>query len=57
MDLDFTDEQHMLREMIRGVCGAYAPLDTVRAMEDDPIGFPPELWKPMAVVAVLCQRG
>src|SRR5437588_8391682 len=38
----------MLREMIRGVCGAYAPLDTVRAMEDDPIGYPPELWKQMA---------
>src|SRR5947209_1200158 len=38
----------MLREMIRGVCGAYSPLDTVRAMEDDPIGFPPELWKQMA---------
>jgi alkylation response protein AidB-like acyl-CoA dehydrogenase len=48
VDLDFTDEQHMLREMIRGVCGAYAPLDTVRAMEDDPIGYPPELWKQMA---------
>jgi len=48
VDLDFTDEQQMLREMIRGVCGAYAPLDTVRAMEDDPIGFPPELWKQMA---------
>jgi alkylation response protein AidB-like acyl-CoA dehydrogenase len=48
VDLDFTDEQNMLREMIRGVCGAYAPLDTVRAMEDDPIGYPPELWKQMA---------
>jgi alkylation response protein AidB-like acyl-CoA dehydrogenase len=48
MDLDFTEEQEMLREMIRGVCGAYAPLDTVRAMEDDPVGYPPELWKQMA---------
>ncbi len=48
MDLDFTDEQNMLREMIRGVCGAYASRETVRAMEDDPIGYPPELWKQMA---------
>jgi alkylation response protein AidB-like acyl-CoA dehydrogenase len=48
MDLDFTEEQEMLREMIRGVCGSYAPLDTVRAMEDDPVGYPPELWKQMA---------
>src|SRR5438309_11768179 len=38
----------MLRQMIRGVCGAYAPLETVRAMEDDPVGYPPELWKQMA---------
>ncbi len=45
MDLSFSEEQDMLREMVRGVCSSYAPLDTVRAMEDDPIGFPPELWK------------
>jgi alkylation response protein AidB-like acyl-CoA dehydrogenase len=48
VDLDFTEEQHMLREMIRGVCGAYASLDTVRAMEDDVVGYPGELWKQMA---------
>ena len=33
MDLDFTDEQEMLREMVRGVCSSYADLDVVRAME------------------------
>ena len=27
MDLDFTDEQEMLREMVRGVCAEHAPLD------------------------------
>ncbi len=48
MDLDLTEEQEMLREMVRGVCSSYAPLETVRAMEDDPTGFPPELWKQMA---------
>jgi alkylation response protein AidB-like acyl-CoA dehydrogenase len=45
MDLDRTEEQEMLREMVRGVCSSYAPLETVRALEDDPIGYPPELWK------------
>ena len=48
MDLDFTDEQEMLREMVRGVCSSYAPLETVRALEDDPVGYPAELWKQMA---------
>jgi alkylation response protein AidB-like acyl-CoA dehydrogenase len=48
MDLDLSPEQEMLREMVRGVCASYAPIETVRAMEDDPIGFPPELWKQMA---------
>ncbi len=45
MDLDFTEEQEILREMVRGVCAEYAPLEVVRAMEDDPTGFPPDLWK------------
>jgi alkylation response protein AidB-like acyl-CoA dehydrogenase len=45
MDLDRTEEQEMLRELVRGVCSSYAPLETVRALEDDPVGYPPELWK------------
>jgi alkylation response protein AidB-like acyl-CoA dehydrogenase len=48
MDLDLNEEQEMLREMVRGVCSSYANLETVRALEDDPIGFPAELWKQMA---------
>jgi alkylation response protein AidB-like acyl-CoA dehydrogenase len=48
MDLDLTPEQEMLREMVRGVCTSYASLETVRALEDDPVGYPTELWKQMA---------
>jgi len=48
MDLDLTEEQLMLRDMVRGVCSSFAPLDTVRELEDDPIGYPAELWKQMA---------
>jgi alkylation response protein AidB-like acyl-CoA dehydrogenase len=45
MDLDRTEEQEMLRELARGVCGSYAPSSTVRALEDDPVGYPTEFWK------------
>ncbi len=45
MELGFTQEQEILREMVRGVCAEYAPLDVVRQIEDDPTGFPPDLWK------------
>lgn len=53
MDLDLTPEQEMLREMVRGVCSSYAPLETVRALEDDPVGFPTELWKQMAALDLI----
>ncbi len=53
MDLDFSEEQQMLREMARGVCSQYAPLETVRAMEDDPTGYPAEFWKQLAETGLL----
>ncbi len=53
MDLDFSEEQEVMREMVRGVCDEYAPLETVRAMEDDAVGFPSELWKQMAELGLL----
>src|SRR3990172_7287243 len=48
MDLDFTEEQDMLRELVRGVGAAYAPSEVVRDIEDDPTGYPAELWKQLA---------
>jgi alkylation response protein AidB-like acyl-CoA dehydrogenase len=53
MDLDFSEEQHMLREMVRGVCNEYCPLDVVREMEDDPTGHPSELWKQLGELGLL----
>ena len=53
MDLDLNVEQEMLREMVRGVCSSYANLETVRALEDDPVGFPAELWKQMAALDLI----
>jgi alkylation response protein AidB-like acyl-CoA dehydrogenase len=52
MDLDFTEEQRMLRETTRGVCAQYAPLAVVRAMEDDPTGYPTDLWRQMGTLGL-----
>lgn len=47
MDLDFTEEQQMLRETVQKLCNKEAPPSVVRAMEDDPKGYPDSLWKQM----------
>ncbi len=53
MDLDFTEEQEMLRDMVRGLCNSYVPLETVRALEDDPRGYSEEMWKQMAALDLI----
>jgi alkylation response protein AidB-like acyl-CoA dehydrogenase len=53
MDLDFTQEQEMLRDMVRGVCSSYASLATVREMEDDPVGYPAGFWKQLATLDLI----
>ena len=45
LDLDFTEEQDMLRDMVRGLCSELSPLERVREMEDDPDGIARELWQ------------
>jgi alkylation response protein AidB-like acyl-CoA dehydrogenase len=53
MDLDFTEEQNMLRETLRDLCTAYAPPEVVRAMEDDPTGYPTEFWTQLGKLGLL----
>jgi alkylation response protein AidB-like acyl-CoA dehydrogenase len=53
MNLDFSEEQDMLREMLRGLCNEYCTVDTVREMEDHPVGYPDELWKQMSELGLL----
>jgi alkylation response protein AidB-like acyl-CoA dehydrogenase len=53
MDLDFTDEQAMLRETVRGVCDKHASLTVVREVEDDPIGYPESFWTQLADLGLL----
>ena len=45
LDLDFTEEQEMLRDMVRGLCAQLSPIDTVRELEDDPNGVALQLWE------------
>lgn len=44
MDLEFSPEQEMLRETVRGLCESYSPLSVVRELENDSTGYPFELW-------------
>ena len=53
LDLAFTDEQEMLREVVRTLLAEHAPLTVVRAMEDDPVGFPADLWRRFAELDLL----
>jgi alkylation response protein AidB-like acyl-CoA dehydrogenase len=52
MDLDFSEEQEVLRGMVREVLSAHCPIDVVRRTEDDRTGFPAELWKQLCEVGV-----
>jgi alkylation response protein AidB-like acyl-CoA dehydrogenase len=44
MDLEFSAEQEMLREMVAGVLAQHSPMTKVRELEDDPTGYDPALW-------------
>lgn len=53
MDLDFSEEQELLRDMVRGVCAELAPLSVVRALEDDPTGYPQDFWRKLGELGIL----
>ena len=53
MDLDFSPEQDVLREMVRSLCVEHCPVEVVRAMEDDARGYPDALFKQLAEVGLL----
>lgn len=48
MDLTFTDEQNLLRQTVRELCEKFSPPESVRELEDDPVGFRPELWRELS---------
>jgi alkylation response protein AidB-like acyl-CoA dehydrogenase len=53
MDLNFTEEQDLLRETVRGLCQRHAGLDVVRRLEDDPVGYPEKLWTALGDTGLL----
>jgi len=53
MDLDFTEEQIALREMVRRVCAEHVPVEVVRALENDATGFSAEFWKQLGELGLL----
>ena len=48
MDLDFTEEHGILRDMVRALCAGHATVEVVRAFEDDARGYPDGLWKQLS---------
>ena len=48
MDLDFTEEHGILRDMVRALCAEHASVEVVRAYEHDARGFPDGLWKQLS---------
>ncbi len=52
LNLDFDDEQDMLREMVRGICDRHSPLEEVRRLEDDPVGVSADLWEQMGELGI-----
>jgi len=53
MDLEFTEEQNMLRDTVRGLCEQYCDVAVVRKLEDDPTGYPRDLWTKMGELGVI----
>ncbi len=50
LDLDFSPEQELLRTTVRDVLERHCPLSVVRQMEDDPVGYPAELWRQLGAL-------
>jgi alkylation response protein AidB-like acyl-CoA dehydrogenase len=48
MDLDLSEEQQMIVDMSRSMLEKHSTIEIVRSMEDDPKGFPDDLWKQMS---------
>ena len=53
LNLDFTEEQDMLRDMARGLFAQHASNEVVRRFEDDPVGYPAELWEQLGELGLL----
>lgn len=48
LNLEFSEEQEMLRAAVADLLADHCGPQVVRQMEDDPVGYPPELWRRLA---------
>ena len=53
MDLDFSPEQELLRETVRGLVQKHSGLDVVRELEDDATGFSDKLWAQLGELGLI----
>ena len=53
MDLNFSEEQVLYRDMVRGVCAEHSTTRVVRDTENDPVGIPAGLWEKMKETGLL----
>ena len=53
MDLNFSEEQVLLRDMVRNLCEEHSTTRIVRDLENDPIGVPAALWAQMKETGLL----
>lgn len=52
VDLDFSEEQVMLRDTARGICEELSPSAVVRAMEQDEAGYSAPFWQQLAELGI-----
>ena len=52
MDLDFSEEQVMLRDTTRGICEQLVPGPVIREMENTESGFLPEFWQQISELGI-----
>lgn len=52
LDLEFSEEQDMLREAVGGLCDAKASIEAVRALENDAKGFDDEFWSQLTELGI-----
>ncbi|MFP8875304.1 MAG: acyl-CoA dehydrogenase family protein, partial [Myxococcota bacterium] len=53
MDLEFSEEQQLIKDMTRSMLAEHSSVEVVREVEDDPKGYPDELWKQMGELGLL----
>jgi alkylation response protein AidB-like acyl-CoA dehydrogenase len=56
MDLQFTEEQKTLRDMVKTLCADASTTDDVRKLENDPLGLPGQFWAQMKETGLLAMR-